>query len=288
MSSDPVLLTGANGRTGRALLRALVERGTAVRAFVRDPRQRESLAALGAAECTVGDLRDRQALRTAATGCSAVVHVGPPMHVDEVPMTCNALDVASAAGVRRFVYYSVLRPSMRGVHHHERKLEAERAVVDSGLPFTIVQPARYMQHLEPMLERIRRDGVHEMPFGVDAKFDVVDLADVAAATARVVADEGHAYATYELAGPEPLSQRDMAAVLAEILGRPVEARRVPLETLAAKARAAGADEARIENMLAMNAHYDRHGFRGNSNVLGWLLGRPPTTYREYVRRVAGV
>jgi uncharacterized protein YbjT (DUF2867 family) len=83
-----------------------------------------------------------------------------------------------------------------------------------------------------------------------------------------------------------LSQDDMARILGEVLGRPVTARAVPLEEMRAKARTAGLGEDRIEQMTAMNRHYDAHGMRGNPNVLRMLLGREPTTFRQYVEHLA--
>jgi uncharacterized protein YbjT (DUF2867 family) len=154
------------------------------------------------------------------------------------------------------------------------------------VPYTIVQPIRYMQHLEPIWKDVVNAGVHAMPFNTAVKFSVADLFDLAEATALVATAPGHLYATYELAGPEPLSQDDMAATIADVIGKPVTARAIPLDEMAAKAKAAGATDLRIDTMRKMNAHYDRSGFLGNPNVLRWLLGRAPTAYRAYVARLA--
>ena len=72
-----------------------------------------------------------------------------------------------------------------------------------------------------------------MPFGVDKQFSVVDLLDLAETTAIVATDPGHLWASYELAGPEPLSQNEMAAILGDVLGREVTARQVPLDEMEA-------------------------------------------------------
>lgn len=283
--SMTVLLTGANGRTGRAVLAALARRGARVRVFVRRPEPWDELVGLGATEMAVGDLADRASLSTAAIGCERVVHIGPPMHPDEPALTANVLAAAEDAGLERFIYYSVLQPLRREVRHHRLKLEAEEAVVGSGAAYTIVQPSRYMQHLKAIWREVVEEGVHAMPFGVDRAFNVVDLEDLAEATALVTLGEDHAYATYELAGPEALTQVQMAQVLAQKLGRPVTARAIPFPELQRRARAAGASEDRVAQMLVMNQHYDRHGMRGNPNVLRWLLGREPRRFADYVDRL---
>jgi uncharacterized protein YbjT (DUF2867 family) len=281
-----ILLTAANGRTGRAVLNALVRRDASVRAFVRGPDQAGSLLGAGATEVVVGDLGDDDAVTRAADGCARTLHIGPPMHPDEVAITDRVLAASRRAGVDRFVYYSVMHPFRREVRHHALKLEATEHVVESGLPYTVLEPCRYMQHLEPIWGRVVGEGVHAMPFSTEARFSVVDLFDLVEVAAGVATENDHAYATYELAGPEPLSQNDMALTLSDVLGRPVRAEQVPLDAMAAAARAKGMTEDRIEQMRIMNAHYDRHGFEGNPHVLVSLLGRPATTFRQYVQRVA--
>lgn len=284
--SDLVLVSGANGRTGRAVVSALVARGARVRAFVRKADQTEGLMALGAGEVALGDMLLADSIDDAARGCTAIVHIGPPMHADEQLITSHFVAAAKKANVARFVYYSVMHPLRREVPHHARKLDTEEMVIESGVPYTIVQPIRYMQHLETIWKDVVAQGIHAMPFNTTVKFNVADLVDLAAATAVAALDPGHLYATYELAGPDALGQDEMAAIIGEVLGRNVIARHVPLDEMARKAKAAGATELRIDTMRKMNAHYDHSGFLGNANVLRWVLGREPTRFRAYVERLA--
>lgn len=284
---DLLLLTGANGRTGRALLTAMAARGVPVRAMVRNPDQAPALAGLGAREVVVADMERPETLAAAMAGADAVLHIGPPMHPRELEITTNLIGMAAAQGLGHFIYYSVMHPQSRAIRHHRLKSEAEAVLIDSGVPFTVLQPSRYMQHLAPIWATVVRDGVHAMPFDVTRRFSVVDLADLAEAAAIVAAEgQRHHHAIYELAGPEALSQRDMAAIIGAVLGREIEARAVPFAEMEARARAAGASEDRVQQMLAMNRHYDAHGFLGNPNVLAMLLGRAPGDFRSYVARLA--
>ncbi|WP_404478167.1 SDR family oxidoreductase [Novosphingobium sp. BL-52-GroH] len=281
--TQPILVTGASGRTGSAIAAALVARGIPVRGMVRRDAQALKVEGMGVRPVH-GDLNDPASLVAAAQGCATLIHVGPPMDPREVEQTDAMLAAARAADARHFIYYSVMQPLRREVEHHKLKLIAEEHVVESGLPYTILQPSRYMQHLEPILAQVR-EGVHEMPFSIDATFNVVDLMDLAEATAVVAATKDYLYATYELAGPEALSQRAMAETLSTALGRTVEARKVDIEEMARRAAAKGVPAERIERMAKMNRHYDHHGFRGNANALRWLLGREPTTFAAYVDRL---
>ena len=180
--------------------------------------------------------------------------------------------------------YSVLHPLLSDVPHHDRKLQAERYLVDSGVTYTILQPGRYMQHLLPIWNAVQATGVHSMPFSTTSKFSLVDLADLAEACGRVMTEDGHAGATYQLAGPDALSQEDVAGILRELLSKPVRAQAKPLDQMRKEAEAAGMPAARIETMCLMNAHYDAHGLVGNPNVLSWILGRKPNDFATFVRR----
>ena len=280
-----LLLTGANGRTGRAILKAMGRAGVPTRAFIRNKEQEADLLALGAESCVVGDMNDTSTFAAAMEGMDQVLHVGPPMHPNETEITNALVDAAKKAGVGHFIYYSVLHPLRREVRHHSLKLDGEEQLIESGLAYTILQPSRYMQHLEPIWPRVVSEGIHAMPFSTEKKFNVVDLVDLADACAVVASSDRHHYATYELAGPEALSQTEMAATISDVIGKPVQAQAVPFDELEKKARAAGASDDRVSQMLIMNRHYDTHGFRSNSNVLEYLLGRPATQFRSYVRRL---
>lgn len=281
-----ILLTAANGRTGRAVLKALAKTGADVKVFIRDERQWPALQKLGGASHALGDMEDASTIDAALASCDSIIHIGPPMHPKEVEITSRFIDAARAHGVSRFVYYSVMHPLRRVVRHHRLKLDAEEKLIESGLPYTIVQPIRYMQHLELIWKKVLETGVHAMPFNVDVKFNVADLRDLADATAIVATQPGHLYATYELAGPEALSQRDMAEAISRVLGRKIRAEALSLDQMEKNARAGGAGDDRVTQMLTMNRHYDQYGFHGNPNVLRWILGREPNTFENYVRRVA--
>jgi hypothetical protein len=194
------------------------------------------------------------------------------MHPAEDSLAAGMISLCEAQGVERFVHYSVLHPLV-DVPHHRRKLEAEHALLNSRLAYTILQPCRYMQHLNAIWAQVRDHGLHPMPFDSKARFSLVDLQDLAEATAKVLVEPGHDYATYQLAGPQRLSMDDCAAILTGVLGRDVKAIARSDEEFRRGAQAAGMPAARIEGMSVMNAHYTAHGLSGNPNVLRWLLGR---------------
>ena len=283
MAARRILITGASGGTGRRIVAALAQKNIAIRAFVRRKDVCDALAALGVSDFAFGVLEDDTALASACRGVDTVLHICPPMHPDEDGIGVRLTDHCREAGVERLILWSVLHPVI-DVPHHRRKLQVETYLIESGLPYTILQPARYMQHLLPIWKQVQETGVHSMPFSVDARFSLADLPDLAEAAAVVAAQDGHDFATYQLAGPQPLSQRDCAAVLTELLGKPVRAEERPLAAFRDQAAKNGMPEWRIETMLIMNRHYTAHGLVGNPNVLRWLLQRDLHDFSDFVRR----
>ena len=278
-----VLVTGASGRTGRAVISALQMHDVTIRAYLRRKEVSEELKALGADEIVLGDLFDFSILEEAVAGCSDVIHICPPMNPREAELAKKIIDLCSKNGVKRLVFYSVLHPLLSDVRHHHLKLEAEEYLINSGQTYTILQPGRYMQHHVPIWKEIIETGKHRMPFSVDAKFNIVDLADLAEAVANVLTGDGHEAATYQLAGPQALNQIDMARIISEVTGKLIAAEPKPADEFRAGAKKVGMPADRIEQLCIMNEHYDKHGLKGNCNVLEWILDRPATDFATYIK-----
>jgi NAD(P)H dehydrogenase (quinone) len=279
-----ILVTGAAGKTGRAVIRALSRRGEAVRAFVHRPEQAALVTAAGAQQVAVGDMRSQADLNEAARDVRAVYHICPNMCPSELAIGQVMLNAAQDAGMEHLVYHSVLHPQVEAMPHHWQKMRVEERLFESGLSYTILQPAVYMQNILGHWGRIVGQGVYAVPYAVSTRLSMVDLEDVAAAAAVVLTEPGHAGATYELAGAEVLDQAEVAAVLGQQLGRPVRAQAIPLDVWEQEAQASGLGEYQIRTLLQMFRYYERYGFWGNPCVLEWLLGHPPTTFAAFVER----
>ncbi|RME50518.1 MAG: NAD-dependent epimerase/dehydratase family protein [Caldilineae bacterium] len=282
-----ILVTGAAGKTGQAVIGALARRGAVVRAMVRRPAQAETVRRLGAQEVVVGDLRRPAEVAAAVQGVQAIYHICPNMAADEIAIAGGVIDAARRAGVRRLVYHSVLHPQVEAMPHHWHKMRVEERLFTAGLPYTILQPAAYMQNVLAGWETIVEQGVYRVPYAVETRLGMVDLLDVAEVAARVLTEPGHEGAIYELAGPEVLTQTEVATCLQNVLGRPVRAETIPRDEWALQVRAAGLGVYAIDTLLQMFHYYEQFGFWGNPRVLAWLLERPPTPFEAFVRRVAG-
>ncbi len=128
-----ILVTGAAGKTGREVIKRLAARGHHVRALVRRQEQADSLKHLGAVDFVVGDMGASDIMDKALAGVRAVYHICPNMHPAELAIGENAIRVAQAAGVERFVYHSVLHPQIERMAHHWQKMRVEEKLFESGL-----------------------------------------------------------------------------------------------------------------------------------------------------------
>ena len=253
-----------------------------MRAFVYRSDYIEPVKVVGAREGFVGDLQDEVALTQAARGCHAIYHICPNMHPDEIAIGQRVTAAAKQAGIQRLVYHSVLHPQVEAMPHHWHKLRVEEMLFESGLDFTILQPAAYMQNILGGWQAIVSQGVYRVPYPVETRLSIVDLDDVADVAARVLTEPGHTGALYELAGPDNPSQSEVALLLSDLLGYPVKAEQISIDAWTEGAKKAGLGGYQIETLVKMFRYYEQYHFEGNANVLGWLLGRPPTTLRTFL------
>jgi len=281
-----ILVTGASGKTGTAVINALAARGEAVHAVVHRPEQVAPAIALGARRASAGSMSDASALIQAADGARAIYHICPNVSPHEVAFGRAVVAAATGAGIRRLVFHSVLHPQIEAMPHHWDKLRVEEMLLESGLDVTILQPGAYMQNIMAGWRGILEEGIYRIPYSVETRLSLVDLGDVAEVAASVLASPGHAGATYELVGTTPSSQLEITETLSRVLGRPVRAEAETIAAWEARARTAGMGDHQRRTLIRMFRYYDRHGLTGGTAVLRTLLGRPPRTLAEFAAGAA--
>ena len=281
-----ILITGAGGKTGKAVLSALGARGAPVRALVRSSTHEATLRAIGVRDVIVGAMDDPHALARATQGIKAVYHICPNVSPHEISFGKILIDAATSSGVSRLVYHSVLHPQIEAMPHHWNKLRVEEMLFSSKLDVTILQPTAYMQNSLAEWDRMVRDGIYRVPYPIETLLSLVDLQDVAEAVATVLINAGYSGASYELVGTPPLSQIDIAETFGRALNKPIRAEAETVESWDARARGAGMDDHARDTLAKMFRAYARDGLKGNPNVLGWLLGRRPTSLEDFAARTA--
>ena len=279
-----ILVTGAAGKTGLAVIRALATKGTPVRGFIHHEDYRASVLEAGAQKTLLGDLLNEKDLRAGIEGVRAIYHIPPNVHPREMDIGALVIQESVRAGVEHFVYHSVLHPQLEDMPHHWLKLRVEENLIASGLPFTILQPTAYMQNITNQLKKIIQEGVYQVPYAVSTKLCLVDLEDVAEVAAGVLTDGTHDGAVYQLVGTGLTSQEEVASLLGKLLGKDIQAVQISLEDWQEQVARTGLGSYQISTLVKMFLHYQDHGFSGNPRMLHWLLGRQPTTLEECLQR----
>lgn len=278
-----ILVTGAGGKTGKAIIKSLSNNQEDIYAFVHRQDQVAEIKLSGGEKIIVGDLRDESAIRSAMGGVRAVYHICPNMSPEEDVIGRLVVGEAKKAGVEHFVYHSVLHPQIEVMNHHWQKMRVEEMLFESGIPFTVLQPAPYMQNLLAGWKNIVEEGALRVPYSVEAKFSFLDLEDLAEAARIVLTEPGHINAIYELAGTSPTSHAEAAEIFSRVLNRPVRAEKEEIRDW--RLRAKGLNEYARENLVRMFEYYDQWGLAGNPNVLKWLLKREPRSLEFFAGRI---
>lgn len=280
-----ILVTGAAGKTGRAVLKALLAKGKSMRALVHRADQISGVNSLGTQEVQVGDLRSSRDMEHAFEQVSAVYHICSNVNQDEIFIGKNVIAAAQSAGVEHFVYHSVLHPQTQVMSHHWNKLCVEELLFESGLAYTILQPTVYMQNILATRETVCNQGIYPIPYLAETCLSYVDLDDVAQVAALVINEAEHKNAIYELVGTPGITQTELVSLMSAQLNRPIAVKVVNLSDWEKQARDNGMGDYQIKTLSSMFRYYQQYGLVGNPKVLSWLLQRPPSSMVNFIERI---
>ena len=233
MIPGPILVTGATGRQGGAVVRHLRARGASVRALTRDAASARARAlAADGVELVTGDMEDPPSLEQAMRGSYGAYSVqdftvGTER---EVRQGTNVADAARAAGVEHLVYSSVGGAERdSGIDHWDSKWKIEQHIRRLGLPATVIRPASFMENYYiPAVEKGILKGRLVDPIRAGTPYQTIATDDVGKFVALAFAHPGEFVGTQlEIAGSE-LTNEQAAAVFARVIGRPVRFRRLPM------------------------------------------------------------
>jgi uncharacterized protein YbjT (DUF2867 family) len=279
-----ILVTGAAGKTGKAVINALLNRNVEICAFVRSVMQANALPNSNLVKVVVGDLRNSEDLIKASNKADAIYYICPNITPDEIEIGKQLVNAARINNVQRFVYHSVLHPQIESMPHHWQKMRMEEFLFSSGLDFTILQPCAYMQNILSEWKDICQDAVYMVPYSIHSRLSIVDLLDIGEAAAIVLTEKGHSHSIYELSGPNPLSQVDIANIISTVINKPVNAIEIGHSVWKDQAIIKGITVYEIGILIKMFEYYKRNGLVGNPLVLKTLLDREPTQFIDFVRR----
>ena len=229
-----VLVTGATGRQGGAVIRHMLPKGWKMRALTRNPASHAATELAGQrVEVMQGDLEDAPSLERACRGIYGIYSVQDFWSVGakrEVQQGKNLADAAKNAGVQHFVFSSVGGAERNtGIPHWESKWEIEKYIRQLALPATIFRPASFMEtyHILEVEVGILKGRLAD-PIRGDKPYQTIATDDIGAFVALAFERPNDFMGReLEIAGSE-LTNLEAAQVFSRVLGKPIRFRRLPL------------------------------------------------------------
>jgi uncharacterized protein YbjT (DUF2867 family) len=259
------LIAGATGALGSAIARQLAGNGTPFRALVRpqaDAEKMGDLEALGA-ELAEGDLKDRESLDRACRGVSAVFSTvtsvlsqepGDSIATVDRDGQINLVGAAEDAGADRFVYVSFSRHIDSDAPLTNAKREVEKRLEQGPLRYTILRPSFFMERaFHPMLGFDLGDGKVVVYGSGETPISFVSIEDVARFGIAAVQTDAASRQTFEVGGPEALTQLEAIEVFEELSGRTLERSFVPEEAL--RAQLATATDPKMQSFAGLSLDF---------------------------------
>jgi len=276
-----ILVTGATGKTGPALVERLVSLGVPVRVLVRERAKAASLFANGV-EIVVADLAQPDTLAPALAGVRTA-YLMTAADPRQVMLHSNFIRAAKLAGIRHIVRHSVRgADSCSPVTLARWHADSQRELENSRMAWTHLQPVYTMQNFLRFAPTIQSQGAFFAPMR-DAALSMVDARDVAAVAAAVLTGQGHEGRTYVITGPEPLTFADAARHLSEALGKPVRyVDLCPGEALRTF-RQVGMPDWYVVNLLGFYAFYRTAAGRVISDAVPQLTGQEGRNFLQFAR-----
>ncbi len=274
-----ILITGASGTVGKVVLQEACRRESSVRAMYRS--KEEAAKAPSGCEAVLADYSDEQSLRNALNGVTSVYVVCSPIP-QLVELESHMLDACKEAGVKHVVLNSALgagdyAKSFPGWHRKvEDKLKA------TGMSYTILRPNGFLQNVAVYhAPSIRAQGAFYVAMG-DAKVSYLDVGDIAVVAFRALAGGAHAGKTYELNGPEAISNQELAKRISKAAGRTVNYVDIPESAQREALLGLGMPEWQVTALLELQQYYKQGGGAKTDGLLKTLIEREPVTLDQYL------
>ena len=261
----------------------LAKRGVKVRGLVRKSGESDGALANGASEIAIGDLSNQQSMKSAFEGVESVFYMAPAFIPNEAEVGKANVRAAREAGVRRFVFSSVIHPILSELSNHAAKAPVEEELLDSGMEYTFLHPAMFFQNFAASWPKVVETGVHAEPWSTETRFSHVDFRDVTEVAAIALTEDRLRFGTFELCAAGHANRHDVAALMSEVLGKNIRAEKADANKAA---RGGASDESEASKLKAMFDWYDHHGLLGKSLILSAILGREPRTLRAYFQELA--
>lgn len=275
-----VLVAGATGNVGSAVVLEALKRGADVRALIRHPNDATKLPP--SVEVAIGDLLDPVSIEKAMKDVDKLFLLNA-VTADELTQALIAFGLAKRLKIKHLTYVSVFRvEQFRDVPHFASKLAVESALREFGVPHTILRPGYYIQNDVTLQDALIGKGIYPIPLGT-AGITAVDIRDIAEAAAISLTEDGHNGKTYDLVGPTLIDGPGNAEIWSKLLGKEIKYVGHDFdqweETMRSKVPAWMAFDLR----MMFQGYFDR-GFASTETEvtrIAELLGHAPRSYEDF-------
>jgi uncharacterized protein YbjT (DUF2867 family) len=301
-SKDLLLITSATGKQASTLLPLLSEWKN-VRLAVKSESSKKTLQQqYPHAGVIQTDLYSPKNCASLLKDVAVVIHIGPSYHPHETEIGKMMIDAAvqeyqnGKGTFKHFILSSVLNSQFSKMLNHHCKKEIEEWIMESGVPYTILQPSTFMDNIPVAMLAGQKTPVFPAMWNTENAFSMIALQDLAEVFKTVLEHrEKHYYAQYPLTSTHtPITFADAMSVIGEKVGKEVTIEQMEykdaVEALLKRLYGSneGVDQRSRDAAQRMILFYDNRGLIGNSNVLEWVLRRKATQFDEWVEsKVAG-
>ena len=273
-----ILITGASGNVGSEVLRQAVAAGLKVRAAYQTPDK--AAKAPSGVETALVDFSKPATLAPALKGIDKLFLVGPPT-ADLPALEANVVAEAKRAGLPHIVKLSAMggrAAIFPGMH-----AESENRIKTSGVAYTLLPANGFMQNF--ILydgPTIRSQNAFYATVG-DGAVSHIDIRDIAAVAVRVFAGKGHEGKTYELTGPEALTNSQAAEKISRTIGRKVNYVNLTPADYRKALQGAGVPEWSADALIDLQRLYREGGASRVTSTVEQITGRKATTFDQFLQ-----
>ena len=274
-----ILITGASGSVGKAVLQEASRKESKFRAMFRS--KQEAAKAPAGCEPVLADYSDKQSLRTALDGATSIYVVCSPIP-QLVELEGNVLGVCKESGVEHVVLNSALGAGDYPKSFPSWHRKVEDKLKTSGISYTILRPNGFLQNIVAFYAlSIRAQGAFYAAMG-DAKVSYLDIGDIAVVAVKALQAGTHSGKTYELNGPEAISNHELAKRISRVTGRAVNFVDIPETAQREAMLALGMPEWQVTALLELQQYYKQGGGAKTDGLLQSLIERPPVSLDQYL------
>jgi len=274
-----ILITGASGSVGKAVLQEAIQKATKVLAMYRS--KEEAAKAPAGCEAVLADYADRQSLLKALNGVNSVYLVCSPIP-QLVELESNMLDACREAGVKHVVLNSAMGAGDCGKSFPSWHRKVEDKLKGMGMTYTILRPNGFLQNIVVYnAPSIRAQGAFYAAMG-EAKVSYLDVGDIAVVAVRALQAGVHTGKIYELNGPEAISNTELAKRISKVTGRAVNYVDIPEAAQREAMLGLGMPEWQVAALLELQQYYKQGGGAKTDGLLKALIEREPVALEQYL------